>query len=90
MDLVNNLLQPNAPLKIITVPRAEVDGAIYLSDEEMEEMHQEEEVEFTENYSYARVYQEREAATYMAAARRMANEANMHSVSIKRFFTSYL
>lgn len=83
MDLLSNLLSPNAPYKTIVIPGAEVDGAMNVAEEDMGEVHEDEEVEMVENYSYARAYQEREAATYMAAARRMAGEASgAYNVSI--------
>lgn len=61
MDLLNNLLQPDAPRTIITVPGAQVDGAVHVNDELLGEMHDgEEDTDMVENFSYARAYQERE------------------------------
>lgn len=75
MDLLNNLLQPNAPIKIITVPGAEVDGKMDIGEDDVGEIHEQEEVEMIENYGYARAYQEREAKIYMEAAERMVRES---------------
>lgn len=76
MDLLNNLLQPNAPYKSIVIPGAEIDGAMSIAEEEIGEMIETETCESPENYNYARVYQEREVASYMEASRSMAKDSN--------------
>lgn len=81
MEFLNNLFQPNAPLKVIQVPGAEVDGALHVVEENLGEVHQPEDIEVQENYTYARAYQEREAAVYMEAAKLIAEEGNNCNVS---------
>lgn len=85
MDLINNLLQPNAPFKRIIVPGAEVDGALNIPEEDIGELHEVVDEEMTENYSYARVYQEKEAATYMEAAKRMVCDGSMNVSDCRKF-----
>lgn len=88
MDLVNNLLQPNAPMKTLLVPGAEVDGAMDIMEKDMGEMYEPEGSHLHENYGYARAYQEKETATYMDAAKRIANEDSntVINVSVKETF----
>lgn len=83
MDLVNNLMQSNAPMKTFIVPGAEVDGAVDIVEADLGEMHEPEGFHVPGNYTYAWAYQDREAATYMEAAKRMASESS--AVSNVRF-----
>lgn len=74
MDLLNNLMQPNAPYMSISVPGAEVDGVLNIAEDDVGEVHEPEEVELVENYGYAHAYQERETKIYREAAERMVRE----------------
>lgn len=79
MDLLNNLMQPNAPYMSIPVPGAEVDGAMCINEDDVGEVHEHEEVELVENYGYAHTYRERELKIYREAGKRECSE----NVSVK-------
>lgn len=77
MDLINNLLQHNAPLKRIVVPGAQVDGALDLNAEDIGEVFDSDNFKpAEEDYSYAQVYQQREAALYTEASKHFHDEGH--------------